>query len=63
MPCPAMALKLSVTDADRISSVSFCLYIPDSRSYVSNGEERVLWLAKIFPSIQKVLEKGRAAAS
>ena len=29
--------------------------IPDSRSYVSNREE---YLAKIFPSIQKVLEKG-----
>jgi len=34
--------------------------IPDSRSYVSNREE---YLAKIFPSIQKVLEKGWAAAS
>ena len=31
--------------------------IPDSRSYVSNGEERVLCPAKIFPSIQKFLEK------
>ena len=34
---------------------------PTLRSYVSNGEERVLWLAKIFPSIQKKLWKGRAA--